>query len=66
MFLLDYPRYINVFVFFEVAHLYSDASIGNNIKIWVVKLVELGKELSVRKDCSFIKVEEFSLFVGFP
>jgi hypothetical protein len=36
------------FQFVQVSYLYSDASIGNNIKIWLVKLVELGNDLSVR------------------
>jgi hypothetical protein len=30
--------------------LYSDASIGNNIKIWVVKLIELEQDLNVIAD----------------
>jgi len=34
-----------------VSHLYSDASIGNNIKIWLVKLVDLGKDATVRIVC---------------
>jgi hypothetical protein len=32
----------------QVSHLYSDASIGNNIKIWLVKLVDLGKNHTVK------------------
>lgn len=39
---------IRMYVEIQVSHLYSDASIGNNIKIWLVKLVELGKNLGVR------------------
>ncbi|CAF4182472.1 unnamed protein product, partial [Rotaria magnacalcarata] len=33
-------------LFSYVSHLYSDASIGNSIKIWLVKLIELGKNSS--------------------
>ncbi|CAF4327375.1 unnamed protein product, partial [Adineta steineri] len=42
---IDIRSYI-LTLFSYVSHLYSDASIGNNIKIWLVKLVELGKDLS--------------------
>jgi thrombospondin motif-containing protein 9 len=38
----DIKSYI-LTLFSYVSHLYSDASIGNNIKIWLVKLVDLGK-----------------------
>ncbi|CAF0857222.1 unnamed protein product [Adineta ricciae] len=41
---IDVKSYI-LTLFSYVSHLYSDASIGNNIKIWLVKLVELGKDL---------------------
>jgi hypothetical protein len=34
--------------FIKVSHLYSDASIGNNIKVWLVRLVDLGKEHTVK------------------
>ncbi|CAF3530366.1 unnamed protein product, partial [Rotaria sp. Silwood1] len=42
---IDIKSYI-LTLFSYVSHLYSDASIGNNIKIWLVKLIELGKDLS--------------------
>ncbi|CAF3129881.1 unnamed protein product [Rotaria sp. Silwood2] len=42
---IDIKSYI-LTLFNYVSHLYSDASIGNNIKIWLVKLIELGKDLS--------------------
>lgn len=43
-----------------MSHLYSDASIGNNIKIWLVKLVDLGPDITVRLFDSDFK---YSLFV---
>ncbi|CAM4935066.1 unnamed protein product [Rotaria socialis] len=42
---VDIKAYI-LALFSYVSHLYSDASIGNNIKIWLVKLIELGKDSS--------------------
>ncbi|UJR08429.1 hypothetical protein I4U23_012699 [Adineta vaga] len=44
---IDVKSYI-LTLFSYVSHLYSDESIGNNIKIWLVKLVELGEDLSDR------------------
>ncbi|CAF4353399.1 unnamed protein product [Rotaria sp. Silwood2] len=41
----DIQSYI-LTLFSYVSHLYSDASIGNNIKIWLVKLVDLGQDIT--------------------
>jgi len=41
----DIKSYI-LTLFSYVSHLYSDASIGNNIKVWLVKLVDLGKDIT--------------------
>ncbi len=46
-----------------MSHLYSDASIGNNIKIWLVKLVDLGQHATVKNIFKENKIEFYYLFI---